>query len=146
MTAEPKAVQRADFLSLRDCASLQRERWVLQSAYVAASSAFYGSLWDGRPLDPRLDALEVLPFTDKEMLRGDQAAHPPFGRYLAAEPARIRILFMPSFQGVRGLPGSRLRSAPPSEDCRQEPRWQLENTARSRSAINIRLGLKAGTP
>lgn len=89
MTDEPKAVHRAEFLSPRDRGSLQRDRWLRQSAYVAASSAFYRSLWDGRPVDPRLDALEVLPFTDKEMLRSDQAAHPPFGRYLAAEPAQI---------------------------------------------------------
>ncbi len=101
MTTEPKAVHRADFLALEDCASLQRERWVRQSAYVAASSAFYGSLWDGRPVDPRLDALEVLPFTDKEMLRGDQAAHPPFGRYLAADPARIQRVHRTS--GTTGL-------------------------------------------
>lgn len=83
-------VTGADFLDLNEIRSIQEDRWRRQSAYVAASSQFYRE----RPgaaggIPGRLDRLAALPFTDKQMLREDQAARPPFGGYLAADPKRI---------------------------------------------------------
>ena len=89
MHAFPAAIPRADFLPLADLAALQTQRWPHQAAHVAANSPFYRRLWRGRAPPEHLEALEELPFSDKEMLRDDQRAHPPFGSYLAAAPERI---------------------------------------------------------
>ena len=65
-------------------AGLRRERWRDQRAYVARRSPFFARLWAGRPVPERLEDLPELPLCDKAMLRESQAAHPPFGDYLAA--------------------------------------------------------------
>ena len=101
MTSPSLAIASADFLPPADVRVLQRDRWARQSTFVARCSSFYQSLFAGRTIDPRLEALDSLPLTDKEMLRRDQAAHPPFGRYLAADPARIQRVHRTS--GTTGL-------------------------------------------
>lgn len=53
-----------------------------------------------KPLDPA--DLTSLPFTTREELQADQAAHPPFGSYLACNPARIARVHRTS--GSRGRP------------------------------------------
>lgn len=83
-------VAGADFLDLSEIRSIQEERWRHQSAYVAVRSQFYRerlSAAGGMPVE--LGRLAALPFTDKQMLREDQATRPPFGSYLAADPKRI---------------------------------------------------------
>ena len=65
-------------------AGLRRERWRAQRAYVIARSPFFARLWAGRRVPDRLEDLPELPLCDKAMLRDSQAAHPPFGDYLAA--------------------------------------------------------------
>ncbi len=83
------ALERADFLPLTDIARIQAERWRQQAAWVSEASPFYRALHGGRPLTGHLDELADLGFTDKDMLRADQAAHPPFGSYLAAPAEAI---------------------------------------------------------
>ena len=65
-------------------AALQQERWQAQRAYVVRQSPFFARLWAGRHVPERLEDLPALPLCDKAMLRESQAAHPPFGDYLAA--------------------------------------------------------------
>ena len=77
------------FLALKKFRTIQRQRWKNQSAYVSHSSVFYRQLLSGRTIADNLAALADLPFTDKEMLRNDQANSPPFGTYLASSPSDI---------------------------------------------------------
>ncbi len=86
------ALENAEFLDLEEIAALQAERWAGQAEYVGGTSAFYRELFDGVPLSGRLDELADLPFTDKEMLRRDQAVNSPFGSYLASEPEKVMRL------------------------------------------------------
>lgn len=73
-----------DFWPLERVAAAQREHWERQRLHVARNSLFYRRLWDGREPPERLEELPALPLTTKQMLRESQAAHPPFGDYLAA--------------------------------------------------------------
>ena len=84
--------QTPDFLALDAVAKLQAERWAAQRAYVQANSPFFRRLWDGRPPPERLEDLPTLPLLDKAMLRESQAAHPPFGDYLAAPETEVARL------------------------------------------------------
>ena len=86
----PRPIPNAEYLAPDELRAVQQERFARQIAYVSASSEFYQTLWGGRTPSTRMEALVELPLTDKEALRADQAAHPPFGRYLAAVPERIR--------------------------------------------------------
>ena len=72
-----------------DIATLRQERWRVQRAYVIERSSFLARLWAGQRVPERLEDLPALPFCDKGMLRESQAAHPPFGDYLAAAPERV---------------------------------------------------------
>jgi phenylacetate-CoA ligase len=84
------AITGAEYLSPEDMGRLQRQRWSMQAGYVAARSRFYRQLYDGIEIPDRLDAIESLPLTDKEMIREDQRLNPPFGSYLACDENRIR--------------------------------------------------------
>ena len=82
----------ADFLPPEDIAARVRARWPVQAAHVAAHSPFFQALWNGARPPDRLEDLPELPLCDKAMLRASQAAHPPFGDYLAApEDAVARL-------------------------------------------------------
>ena len=83
---------QADFLPLAEIAKLQAARWTEQAAYVARHSAFFLRLWGGRPPPARLEDLARLPYCDKAMLRDSQAAHPPFGDYLASPNEKVTRL------------------------------------------------------
>ena len=83
------AVPGAEFLDIEEVKRIQRERWAQQAEYVSAQSQFYQQLLNGDRLPTTLDALESLPFTDKDMIREDQRLHPPFGSYLACETRKI---------------------------------------------------------
>jgi phenylacetate-CoA ligase len=82
----------ADFLPLDAVRKLQAERWPAQADHVARHSPFFAALWGGTAPPSRLEELHRLPFCDKAMLRESQAAHPPFGDYLATPPERVRRL------------------------------------------------------
>lgn len=81
--------QPADFLPLAEIERIQRTYWREQSQYVQRHSDFYRDYYNGIQLRGDIAELADLPFTDKEMLRTDQAENPPFGRYLAVAPDRI---------------------------------------------------------
>ncbi|MGE0846136.1 MAG: phenylacetate--CoA ligase family protein [Flavobacteriaceae bacterium] len=83
------ALPRAEFMDEAEIAAIQRERWRAQAAWVAGHSDFYKAHPAGPLLGGDLDEIADLPFTDKAMLRDDQAAHPPFGSYLAAAPEAV---------------------------------------------------------
>ena len=83
------AVPGADFLALSELRSIQERFWRRQAAYVRTTSEFYKVMTGMPTLRGTLDELADVPFTDKQMLRGDQRVNPPFGSYLAAEPHRI---------------------------------------------------------
>lgn len=77
-------LDRADFADTDMLRVIQQDNWTRQRAYVMAHSPFLRDVWRAREPPSALEALVELPFTDKAMLRADQAAHPPFGSYLAA--------------------------------------------------------------
>ena len=82
-------LDRADFADLPALAAHRQRLWERQRDYVAAKSALHRRAWNGAAPPQRLEALAELPLIDKEMLRESQRLHPPFGDYLAAEPATI---------------------------------------------------------
>ncbi|WP_071674720.1 phenylacetate--CoA ligase family protein [Nioella nitratireducens] len=79
--------QRADALL-----PAQQAAWNRQRAHVADNSAFYQRLWDGAAPPTDLRDLPTLPLSDKAGLRLSQAAHPPFGDYLATPRATANRL------------------------------------------------------
>ncbi|MBE9552187.1 MAG: phenylacetate--CoA ligase family protein, partial [Proteobacteria bacterium] len=79
----------AEAASPGELVRLRQELWGAQADYVAASSPFFQALWAGRRPPARLEDLPELPLADKSMLRASQAAHPPFGDYLAAPPDSV---------------------------------------------------------
>ena len=82
-------LDRADFADLPALAAHRQRLWERQRDYVAAKSALHRRAWNGAAPPQRLEALAELPLIDKEMLRESQRLHPPFGDYLASEPAGI---------------------------------------------------------
>lgn len=113
-TSEYSAVPDADFLELADIRSIQRRHWEAQAAYVRSHSDFYRERLNlSNRLNGELNELSNLPFTDKQMLREDQHAHPPFGSYLAADPTRIMRMHRTS-----GTTGSAMNLALSRRDAR----------------------------
>lgn len=82
-------MNRADFADLADLAAHRRRLWERQRDYVAARSPLHRRVWNGAEPPRSLDGLADLPLVDKEMLRQSQREHPPFGDYLAADPAAV---------------------------------------------------------
>lgn len=95
--ARPPAEQRA-----RD-----RITWRRQAEMLFARSPFHrakfaeAGITDPRQI-PELDELSRLPFTEKDEIRASQAAAPPFGHHLAADPASLVRVF--STSGTTGDP------------------------------------------
>ena len=77
-------IDGAEFLSAGELLPAQQDAWAAQRAHVAGNSAFYQALWKGVTPPEDLRDLPALPLSDKAGLRLSQAAHPPFGDYLAA--------------------------------------------------------------
>jgi len=73
----------AEYAELDALARHRQRLWTAQRAHLE-SSPFLRAVWDGAAPPARLEDLPALPLIDKAMLRADQAAHPPFGAYLAA--------------------------------------------------------------
>jgi len=93
-------------------AAHRQTAWERQSAHVAANSAFFRALWDGKAPPRRLEDLPELPFSDKAGLRLSQAAHPPFGDYLATPPERVSRLHRTS-----GTTGQAMNLGLSAHDC-----------------------------
>ncbi len=85
-------IESAEFLDARALRTVQADNWSRQRAHVLAHSAFFRDLWAGRAVPEQLDDLAALPLSDKAQLRLSQAAHPPFGDYLATGPAAVNRL------------------------------------------------------
>lgn len=81
--------------------------------HVAENSAFYRDLWGGKAPPLRLQDLPELPLSDKSQLRLSQAAHPPFGDYLAAPRAMANRLHRTS-----GTTGQAMNLAMSARDSR----------------------------
>ncbi len=77
-------------------------------------SPFLARLWGDGPVPERLEDLPALPLCDKAMLREAQAAHPPFGDYLAARPERVVRLHRTS-----GTTGQAMNIAQTGKDAAQ---------------------------
>lgn len=106
-------VPNADFLDLDDIGSIQQTYWRAQAEHVRAHSTFYHRLrGESVRLRGELAELADLPFTDKQMLREDQRAHPPFGSYLATDPGRIMRMHRTS-----GTTGSAMNLALSRQDA-----------------------------
>ncbi|UCH75982.1 MAG: hypothetical protein JSU82_09275 [Rhodospirillales bacterium] len=98
-----------------DAAALLPHRhaaWARQRVHVLERSDFYRRLWQGGSPPEDLRDLPELPLSDKAQLRASQAAHPPFGDYLATDPATAVRLHRTS--GTTGQAMNLLLSA---RDC-----------------------------
>lgn len=76
------------FGAATDLDAIRRTNWVEQAIRLSRS-VFYAEHLNGYAIPAEIDGLGELPFTNKAMLRGDQAKNPPFGRYLATQSANI---------------------------------------------------------
>jgi phenylacetate-CoA ligase len=101
--ADPMLHPELETLAARDVRRLQERLWPEQWRYVRATSAFYQAKLDPRlPVQLDLDALEQLPFTDKEELRKSQERRYPFGDYVACREDQVVRLHRTS--GTTGRP------------------------------------------
>lgn len=106
-------IDGAEFRSAAELLPHRQAAWRDQAARVAARSAFYQSLWDGRAPPADLRDLPALPLSDKAQLRAAQTAAPPFGTYLAAERRQAVRLHRTS-----GTTGQAMNLALSARDCR----------------------------
>src|SRR5262249_9137768 len=81
--------------------------------HVTKSSAFYRTLWCAKAPPSDLRDLPDLPLSDKAQLRLSQAAHPPFGDYMAAPRSMATRLHRTS-----GTTGQAMNLALSARDCR----------------------------
>ena len=105
-------IRDAHRLPLADLDHHQQDSWQVQSQHVAANSPFYRTLWAGRLPPKDLRELPELPFSDKAQLRLSQAAHSPFGDYLAASKRDAVRLHRTS-----GTTGQAMNLALSARDC-----------------------------
>ena len=82
-------IERADFADLGALAAHRQRCWARQRNYVLTSSPLHRRAWAGAVPPARLEARAELNFTDQEMVRASQHAHPPFGDYLAAPATTV---------------------------------------------------------
>lgn len=106
-------IEGAEFAAPDELLPLRQRAWRRQARHVAGRSDFYRSLWDGRPPPADLRDLPELPLSDKSQLRLSQAAHPPFGDYLAAPRETATRLHRTS-----GTTGQAMNLALSARDCR----------------------------
>jgi hypothetical protein len=107
--ADPRyyTLPRAELRALAD------ERLRTQLRYVYATTPFWRRKLDAAGVDPArfrgLDDLDRLPFCTKQELQENQAAHPPFGSYVASDRRRwVRYM---ATSGTTGRPLRRVFSA-----------------------------------
>lgn len=93
--------------------ALQTQRLRAMGRYVYEETPFWRRKLDGAGVTPDdvkgLGDVERLPFSTKEELEADQAAHPPFGSYTGSHPTRW-VRFMTT-SGTTGPPLRRVFSA-----------------------------------
>ena len=90
----------------------QQELWHAQRHYVVSNSDFYRKLWIGKKPPKNLTDLPTLPLSNKTQLRLSQADYPPFGNYLACDPAKIVRMHRTS-----GTTGQAMNLALSARDC-----------------------------
>lgn len=84
-----------------------RETWKAQIAYLFERSAFYreklqaAGIADANAAGSLEDSAR-LPFTEKDEIRRSQSERPPFGKHLAADPAKLARVY--STSGTTGDP------------------------------------------
>jgi phenylacetate-CoA ligase len=105
-------IDGAEFQPAEALLPAQQRAWTAQAAHVAAHSAFYQALWQGAAPPTDLRDLPALPLSDKAGLRLSQAAHPPFGDYLAAPRSAANRLHRTS-----GTTGQAMNLAMSARDC-----------------------------
>lgn len=105
-------LQDAEFMDAPTLRPCQQAAWEVQSAHVAAQSPFYQRLWQGATPPKDLHDLPRLPLSDKAQLRASQAAHPPFGDYLAA-PREMAV----RLHRTSGTTGQAMNLALSARDC-----------------------------
>lgn len=105
-------LDRGDFAGAETLRAHQQATWATQRNHVAGHSALYHDLWQGKAPAKDLDDLAQLPLSDKAQLRLSQAAHPPFGDYLAA-PARAAV----RLHRTSGTTGQAMNLALSARDC-----------------------------
>jgi phenylacetate-CoA ligase len=114
---------------------LEHERLEAQLEYVWAHSPFYQAKFAAAGVTRQtlrdLADLPLLPFTEKDELRQDQQAHPPFGSTLATSPERLIRIHKTS-----GTTGRALYLALTDRDRRM----MNESAARSLWAAGLRPG------
>ena len=122
-------VADADFLPLEKLYDIQSRHWTAQRKRLAGS-AFYRQHHPAAPVDlpTQLSDLVELPLTDKNLLRSDQAEHPPFGSYLNYPYDRIVRLHRTS-----GTSGQAMNLALSSTDTA----LQAHVAGRSQSAAGL---------
>ena len=106
-------LQDAEFLDAETLSDYQQAAWEVQREHVLRNSAFYQFLWGNVRPPQNVKEIAVLPLSDKAQLRESQATHPPFGDYLATEPAMAQRLHRTS--GTTGQAMNLLLSV---NDCR----------------------------
>ena len=102
----------AERMSAAELKPHQQAAWAKQRAHVAENSPFYRALWGAEAPPASLDDLAALPFSDKAGLRLSQAAHPPFGDYLATPLSTVNRLHRTS-----GTTGQAMNIALSALDC-----------------------------
>ncbi|SFO16233.1 phenylacetate-CoA ligase [Roseovarius lutimaris] len=105
-------LERAEFADAETLRAHQQGAWAAQADHVARHSALYRDLWQGRMPPKDLCDLAQLPLSDKAQLRLSQAAHPPFGDYLAA-PTRAAV----RLHRTSGTTGQAMNLALSARDC-----------------------------
>jgi phenylacetate-CoA ligase len=90
----------------------RQELWHAQRHYVVSNSDFYRKLWEGKQPPKNLTDLPTLPLSNKAQLRLSQANYPPFGNYLACDPAKVVRMHRTS-----GTTGQAMNLALSARDC-----------------------------
>jgi phenylacetate-CoA ligase len=90
---EPYWDRRTETMDPDERAAIVEAKLRAQIRYAYRSSPFYREKWDRAGVHPDdvggLSDLRRLPVLRKEELRAEQAAHPPFGRYLCVRPGEV---------------------------------------------------------
>ena len=97
--------RRAETMSPQEREVVVLRKLRSQLRYAYDNSEFYRELWRDAAVDPAdvqsLDDLRHLPILNKDDLRREQEAHPPFGRYLCIPQESITRI-----QGTSGTTGA----------------------------------------
>lgn len=105
-------IKHAETLNAAELLPHQQAAWQRQRKYVAEHSTFFQELWNGRRVPGDLRDLPSLPLSDKAQLRQSQAAHPPFGSYLASPRDRATRVHRTS-----GTSGQAMNLTLSARDC-----------------------------